>query len=154
LRETVIRVGYLSFASCTRESIILKIAYQFTSNSMDLWAYTNRLHLDFIRPRRPLENGDIEGFDRRLRADCLNGEIFLTLADARLKQALCLHDCGNHRPHSALADRTQAGSTAVCRRGNYGDKIALKTAAHSPHFHRTAASAADPIPSTSTWHSL
>jgi transposase InsO family protein len=39
---------------------------------MDLWAYQNNVHLDFIRPGRPIENGYIESFNGRLRDECLN----------------------------------------------------------------------------------
>ena len=53
---------------------------------MDHWAYTNGVHLDFIRPGRPVENGYIESFNGRLRDECLNVEVFFSLADARRKQ--------------------------------------------------------------------
>ncbi len=52
---------------------------------MDLWAYKNGVHLDFIRPGRPVENGYIESFNGKLRDECLNVEVFFTLADARRK---------------------------------------------------------------------
>ena len=68
------------------------------------------MHLDFIRPGRPVENGYIESFNGKLRDECLNVEVFFTLADARRKLALWLHDYNHHRPHSALADRTPANS--------------------------------------------
>lgn len=32
---------------------------EFASKAMNLRAYTNSVHLDFIRPRRPVENGYI-----------------------------------------------------------------------------------------------
>ena len=86
-----------------------------------------------------MENGNIESFNGRLRDECLNVEIFFTLADARRKLALWLHDYNNHRPHSALADRTLAEFAAVCSGGNDGDKAALENALRLPHSHRTAA---------------
>jgi len=49
---------------------------------MDLWAHQNNVHLDLIRPGRPVENGYIESFNGRLRDECLNVEVFFTLADA------------------------------------------------------------------------
>ena len=96
-----------------------------------------------------------------MRDECLNVEIFFTLADARRKLALWLHYYNNHRPHSALADRTPAEFAAVCRGGidigkglapsnfrtctahNDADKTALENAARLPHFHRTAAATSD-----------
>ena len=43
---------------------------------MDLWAYKNGVHLDFIRPGKPVENGYIESFNGKLRDECLNVEVF------------------------------------------------------------------------------
>jgi putative transposase len=99
-------------------SITVDNGTEFASKAMDLWSYTNGVHLDFIRPGRPVENGYIESFNGRLRDECLNVEIFFTLADAGRKLALWLHDYNNHRPHSALADRTPAEFAAVCSGGS------------------------------------
>ena len=66
------------------------------------------MHLDFIRPERPVENGYIESFNGKLRDECLNVEVFFSLADARKKLALWREDYNQHRPHSALDDRTPA----------------------------------------------
>ncbi len=106
---------------------------------MDHWAYSNEVHLDFIRPGKPVENGYIESFNGKLRDECLNVEVFFSLADARRKLALWLHDYNHHRPHSALADRTPAEFAAVCSDGKDGDRTALENAARLPHIHRTAA---------------
>lgn len=116
---------------------------EFSSKAMDLWAYTNGVHLDFIRPGRPVENGYIESFNGRLRDECLNAEVFFTLADARRKLDLWHHDCNHHRPHSALADRTPAEFATACSGGNDGDKTALENASRLPHFHRTATTGSD-----------
>lgn len=75
---------------------------EFASRAMDLWAYANSVHLDFIRPGRPVENGYIESFNGKLRDECLNVEVFFTLADAREKLALWRADYNQHRPHTAL----------------------------------------------------
>src|SRR5271154_5476461 len=67
------------------QSITVDNGTEFASRAMDVWAYQNRVHLDFIRPGRPVENGYIESFNGRLRDECLNVEVFFTLADARQK---------------------------------------------------------------------
>ncbi len=121
------------------KSITVDNGTEFASKAMDHWAYSNGVYLDFIRPGRPVENGCIENFNGRLRDECLNVEVFFSLADARRKLALWLHDYNYHRPHSALADRTPAEFAAVCSAGNGGDKTALENAARLPHFHRPAA---------------
>ncbi len=121
------------------KSITVDNGTEFASKAMDHWAYSNEVHLDFIRPGRPVENGYIESFNGRLRDECLNVEVFFSLADARRKLALWLHDYNHHRPHSALADRTPAEFAAVCSDGKDGDKAALENAARLPLCHRTAA---------------
>ena len=85
-------------------SITVDNGTEFTSKALDLWAYSNGVHLDFIRPGKPVENGYIESFNGKLRDECLNVEVFFTLADARRKLHLWRRDYNQHRPHSALAD--------------------------------------------------
>jgi putative transposase len=119
------------------QSITVDNGTEFASRAMDLWAYLNGVHLDFIRPGRPVENGYIESFNGRLRDECLNVEVFFTLADARRKLALWHHDYNHHRPHSALADRTPAEFAAIISGGNDGDKAASENASRFPHSHRT-----------------
>jgi putative transposase len=85
-------------------SITVDNGTEFASNAMDVWAYQYRVQLDFIRPGRPTENGYIESFNGRLRDECLNVEVFFTLADVRAKLERWRHDYNQVRPHSALAD--------------------------------------------------
>jgi putative transposase len=124
-------------------SITVDNGTDFASKAMDLWSYTHGVHLDFIRPGRPVENGYIESFNGKLRDECLNVEVFFTLADARRKLALWQYDYNHHRPHSALADRTPAEFAEVCSGGNDGDKSALENASRFPHSHRTTAASND-----------
>jgi putative transposase len=125
------------------ESITVDNGTEFASKAMDHWAYTNGVHLDFIRPGKPVENGYIESFNGRLRDECLNVEVFFSLADARRKLELWRHDYNHQRPHSALADRTPAEFADICSGGNDGDRAALENAARFPHFPRTATAGGD-----------
>ena len=120
------------------ESITVDNGTDFTSKALDLWAYKNSVHLDFIRPGKPVENGYIESFNGKLRNECLNVEIFFTLADARRKLHLWRRDYNHVRPHSSLADRTPAEFAAMCSRGKDGDTTALEDAPRLPLFHRSA----------------
>ena len=52
---------------------------------MEPWAYRTEVKLNLIRPGKPVENGYIRSFNGRLRDECLNGEIFFSLADVREK---------------------------------------------------------------------
>ena len=90
------------------QSITVDNGTEFASKAVDLWAYQNAVHLDFIRPGRPVENGYIESFNGRLRDECLNVEVFFSLADARHKLA-------------SVASRLQPPSSAlVTGRSNAG----------------------------------
>jgi putative transposase len=124
------------------QSITVDNGTEFASRAMDLWAYQNGVHLDFIRPGRPVENGYIESFNGRLRDECLNVEVFFTLADARRKLALWHHDYNHNRPHSALADRTPAEFAAISSGGKDGDRTALENAARFPLSRRTTTTGA------------
>ena len=95
------------------ESITVDNETEFTSKALDHWAYKNGVHLNFIRPGRPVENGYIESFNGKLRDECLNVEVFFSVADARRKLCLWRQDYNHHRPHSALDDRTPASFAAT-----------------------------------------
>jgi putative transposase len=88
------------------ESITTDNGGEFAGQAMDAWAHRIGVKLDFIRPGRPVQNGYIESFNGRLRDECLNTEVFLSLADAREKIESWRRDYNQRRPHSSLADRT------------------------------------------------
>jgi putative transposase len=94
---------------------------EFASRVMDAWAYRHGIHLDFIRPGKPVENSYIESFNGRLRDECLNVHVFFTLEDVREKLMLWREDYNHQRPHSSLQDETPAGFaadwSAVSQRG-------------------------------------
>jgi putative transposase len=75
---------------------------EFVSKVLDLWAYENRVALDFSRPGKPMDNAFAESFIGSLRDECLNVNWFLSLADAREKIEACRTDYNEYRPHSSL----------------------------------------------------
>lgn len=87
------------------ESITVDNGSEFASRALDLWAYRRGVHLQFIRPGKPVENGFIESFNGRLRDECLNAHVFTSLAEVRACLALWRLDYNRVRPHSALGDR-------------------------------------------------
>jgi putative transposase len=62
--------------------------------------------LDFIRPGKPVENGFIESFNARVRDECLNANVFVSLADARSKLDAWRRDYNERRPHTSLGRLT------------------------------------------------
>ena len=89
-------------------SITVDNGTEFASQAMDTWAYRHGIHLDFIRPGKPVENGYIESFNGRLRDECLNVEVFFTLEDVREKLERWQQDYNRVWPHSALGDQAPA----------------------------------------------
>ena len=79
---------------------------EFASRLLDHWAYLNGVEIDFSRPGRPTDNGLIEAFNGRLRAECLNASWFLSMPDARdrIEEWRCAYN--EDRPHSALGNST------------------------------------------------
>lgn len=77
---------------------------EFISKDLDLWAYWNKVKLDFSRPGKPTDNAFIESFNARFRMECLNEHWFLTLKDAAKKIESGRRHYNEHRPHSSLGN--------------------------------------------------
>jgi len=75
---------------------------EFISKALDLWAYDNRVTLDFSRPGKPTDNPFIESFNGSFRDECLNAHWFLSLDDAREKIEHWRQEYNSFRPHSSL----------------------------------------------------
>jgi putative transposase len=78
---------------------------EFQSKAVDAWADAHHVKFDFIQPGKPVDNCFIESFNARLR-ECLNANVFVSLADARRKIELWRVDYNEHRPHSSLGNRS------------------------------------------------
>ena len=69
---------------------------------MNEWACRRGVRLQFIEPGKPIQNGLIESFNSRLREECLNEQVFVTLDDARRKLEHWRRRYNRERPHSSL----------------------------------------------------
>lgn len=110
------------------ESITTDNGSEFAGQAMDAWAHQAGVKLDFIRPGRPVQNGYIESFNGRLRDECLNIEVFSSLADAREKLERWRSDYNETRPPSALADRTPGEFARSSRSGPFALPTVSKAA--------------------------
>lgn len=79
---------------------------EFVSRALDLWAYRNGVVLDFSRPGKPTDNSFVEAFNGKVRAECIDQNWFLSLADARLKCEAFRHEYNCGRPHSSIGHKT------------------------------------------------
>jgi len=75
---------------------------EFRGRVMDEWAYRSGVRLQFIEPGKPIQNAFIEAFNSRLRDECLNEQVFLSLEDARHKLETWRVQYNCARPHSSL----------------------------------------------------
>jgi putative transposase len=88
------------------ETITVDYGSEFVSKALDLWAYTNGVTLDFIRPGKLVENAQIESFNSLLRKECLNAHWIETLDDARHTIEAWRIEYNRDRPHGSLGDQS------------------------------------------------
>ena len=79
---------------------------EFVSRDLDLWAYANKVILDFSRPGKPTDNAFIEAFNSKVRSECLNAHWFMSLDDARSKLEDWRRYYNEERPHSGTGQMT------------------------------------------------
>lgn len=95
------------------ETIVSDNGSELTSRAMLDWQNRTGVAWHYIAPGKPQQNGFVESFNGKLRDECLNEEVFDTLADARRKLSLWRHDYNHHRPHSALGGLTPAARRSL-----------------------------------------
>ena len=96
----------MSLSRSLPKAITVDHGTEFTSKSLDEWAWNSGVQLDFIRPGKPTGNAFIESFNGRLRDECLNVNEFASIEDARQKIEVWRQDYNHHRPHSSLGHLT------------------------------------------------
>jgi putative transposase len=79
---------------------------EFTSQSMDLWAYRYGAQIDLSRPGKPTDNASVESFNGTLRAECLDVDWFATLTEAKQLIEAWRREYDDSRPHRSLGERT------------------------------------------------
>ena len=97
-------LAWLALQGRKPRTIAMDNGPEFTSRALDQWAYLNGVELDFSRPGKPTDNAMIEAFNARLRAECLNENWFLSLADASEKIEAWRRYYNAERPHGALGN--------------------------------------------------
>ena len=74
---------------------------EMTSRAILEWTNRTGVAWHYIAPGKPQQNGFVESFNGRLRDECLNEEVFATLAEARAVIERWRIDYNHVRPHSA-----------------------------------------------------
>jgi putative transposase len=115
-----VRVGRFEWRRHELPEVILSDnGPEFTGGVLDQWAHDNKVRLQFIEPGKPIQNAFIESFNSRLREECLNQHVFVSLDDARQKIEAWRRDYNEVRPHSSLGNLTP-------------DEFSRTTTSHNP----------------------
>ena len=75
---------------------------EFTSTTLDHWAYWNAVRLDFSRPGKPVDNCVCEAFNGSLRRECPSVHWFADLPEAQRLLTAWQEDDNTYRPHSSV----------------------------------------------------
>ena len=79
---------------------------EFTALRVMKWLQDEKIGPIFIQPGSPWQNGFVESFNGKLRAECLNREWFLTRREAKVVIERWRQFYNHQRPHSSLGYRT------------------------------------------------
>jgi putative transposase len=88
---------------------------EFIAYAIQDWLKQRQIKTLYIRPGSPWENCYIESFHDKLRDECLNRELFGTLAEAQVILESWRIEYNEERPHSSLSDLTPAEFELSCR---------------------------------------
>ena len=83
-----------------------------TSNAILEWAETMKVKWHYIAPGKPMQNGNCEAFNGRMRDELLNETLSFGINHARDAVARWTHAYNNERPRSALGRRAPAAYAA------------------------------------------
>ena len=81
----------------TRKCLDIRVAHQGQQ-----WLSDKKIKVIYIDPGSPWQNGFIESFHNRLRDECLNREVLLSVAEAQVVIDQWRHTYNNEHPHSRL----------------------------------------------------
>ena len=90
---------------------------EFIAYAIQDWLKERQIKTLYIKPGSPWENGHIESFHDKLRDECLNRELFGTLAEARVILESWRMEYNERRPHSSLGYQTPG---EFARRSKFG----------------------------------
>lgn len=81
---------------------------EFIAYAVQDWLREQTIKVIYITPGSPWENGHIESFHDKFRDECLNRELFGSLAEAKIIVESWRVEYNTERPHSSLGNKTPA----------------------------------------------
>ena len=79
---------------------------EYISTKLLSWAKSQGIRLEHIQPGKPQQNAYIERYNRTVRHDWLNQELFSSLREVQEQASQWLWHYNNERPHMALGGIT------------------------------------------------
>jgi putative transposase len=102
---------------------------ELTSNAILAWQQQRGVEWHYITPGKQMQNGFIESFNGRLRDECLNEHLFVSLKEARQiieewRTDRIRASTGSHQPSSQHApSRGKTGTDSLYERGQIGEQV-------------------------------
>lgn len=75
---------------------------EFCSKEFMEWCENKAIHIQYIQPGKPMQNGYIERFNRTYRQDILDACLFESIEQVLELSEEWMDDYNNHRPHESL----------------------------------------------------
>ena len=94
-------------------SIVSDNGGEMTSRAVLQWTMETAINWHYIAPGKPTQNAFIEAFNSKLRDECLNENLFVTLTEAIDTIEAWRIDYNTRRPHSAIGNQTPAAFAAA-----------------------------------------
>lgn len=88
------------------------------SRKLKIWADKNDIKIIYIQPGNPQQNAYIERFNRTVRYDWLNQDIFQIIEEVQDKATKWLWHYNNERPNMALGGITPIQKLNLCKKEN------------------------------------
>jgi len=98
---------------------------ELTSNAILGWQQEHGVDWHYITPGKPMRNGFAESFNSRLRDECVNEHLFISLDEAREIIEEWRIDYNTARPHTSLAGLTPNEFAARPREGQNWNRLSL-----------------------------
>jgi transposase InsO family protein len=86
---------------------------EFIAKAIQGWLKQRQVQTHYIEPRSPWQNAYGESFNGKFRDECLNMEVFYSLAEATTIVEIWRHNYNYERPHSSLGYHTPAEFAAT-----------------------------------------
>ena len=111
-RDVILTLQYLFAVRGAPQNIRSDNGPEFVAKEVQRWLDRGSVDTLYIQKASPWENAYVESFNGKLRDELLNGELFLSLAEARHVLDEWRLDYNHRRPHSSLNWQTPAAFAA------------------------------------------